>query len=104
MNNKIEKIQVFGSGCPSCKKLFELTKQVVGELEITTEVEYVTDLQKIMKLGVMTLPILAINDQVVSAGVIPKPEKLKKLISDYQPKNSNTTPKSGCSCGLGCCC
>ena len=42
------KIQVLGSGCPTCKKLFELTKQAVEELDLKTEVEYITDIQKIV--------------------------------------------------------
>jgi thiol-disulfide isomerase/thioredoxin len=42
--NKINSIQVFGSGCPTCKKLFELTQKAVTELDLKTEVEYITDI------------------------------------------------------------
>ena len=45
-------IQVLGSGRPTCKKLFELTKQAVSELGLKTEVEYINDIQKIVKMGV----------------------------------------------------
>ena len=41
-------IQVLGSGCPTCKKLFELTQQATKELGLKTEVEYITDIQKIV--------------------------------------------------------
>ena len=54
-------IQVLGSGCPTCKKLFELTKQAVGELGLETDVEYITDIQEIVKMGVMSTPVLAID-------------------------------------------
>jgi small redox-active disulfide protein 2 len=101
MKNKIETIQVFGSGCPTCKKLFELTKQAVQELRVTTKVEYITDVQELIKLGVMSSPVLAINGQVVLAGILPKAEKIKELIKNYEPKKSGTS-KSSCSCG-GCC-
>jgi len=37
------KIQVLGSGCPTCKKLFETTKKIASELGIDAEVEYVDD-------------------------------------------------------------
>jgi small redox-active disulfide protein 2 len=102
MKNKIVKIQVLGSGCPSCKKLFELTKQAVEELGITTEVEYVTDIQEIIKLGVMSSPVLTINGKVVLAGSLPKVEKIKELIEKDESKESNINSSDSCSCG-GCC-
>ena len=102
MKDKIEKIQVLGSGCPSCKKLFELTKQAAGELGITTEVEYITDIQEIIKLGVMSSPVLTINGQVILAGSLPKVGKIKELIEKFKPKESKINPSGGCSCGGNC--
>lgn len=75
-------IQVLGSGCPSCKKLYELTKKAVKELEIETEVEYITDITKIVELGVMTSPVLAINGKPVLKGSIPDVDELKSILSD----------------------
>ena len=46
MEGKKMKIQVLGSGCSSCKKLFELTRQAVDESGLKAELEYVTDIQK----------------------------------------------------------
>jgi len=80
---KSDKIQVFGSGCPTCKKLFELTKQAVEELGIATEVEYITDIQEMLKLNVMSSPVLVVNDKVALAGMMPKVEKIKELITKY---------------------
>jgi len=74
------KIQVLGSGCPSCKKLFELTKKAVEELELKTEVEYITDIQKIIEMGVMSSPVLAINGKPILAGFVPDIEKIKEAI------------------------
>jgi len=75
-------IQVLGSGCPTCKKLFELTKQAVNELDMKTEVEYITDIQKIVEMGVMSSPVLAINGKPVIYGFLPKLEKIKETISE----------------------
>ena len=74
------KIQVLGSGCPTCKKLFELTKKAVEELELKTEVEYITDIQKIIEMGVMSSPVLAINGKPILAGFVPDIEKIKEAI------------------------
>lgn len=81
MENKIIKIQVFGSGCPTCKKLFEITKKAVAELDLKVGVEYITDIQKIIELGVMSSPVLVVNDQIVLAGQLPTLEKIKELIT-----------------------
>jgi len=74
------KIQVLGSGCPTCKKLFELTKKAVEELGLKTEVEYITDIQKIIEMGVMQSPVLAIDDKPVMVGFVPDIEKIKEIV------------------------
>ncbi len=76
------KIQVLGSSCPTCKKLFGLTKQAVAELKLKTEVQYITDIQKIIEMGVMSSPVLAVNGKPVLAGSLPDIEKIKKLIKE----------------------
>ena len=82
MENKTMKIQVLGSGCPTCKKLFDLTTQAVKELELKTDVEYITDIQKIIEMGVMQSPVLAINGKPVMTGFVPDIEKVKKIIRE----------------------
>lgn len=82
MENKTMKIQVLGSGCPTCKKLFELTKRAVEELELKMKVEYITDVQKIVEMGVMSSPVLAIDGKPVLIGFLPDMEKIKKLIKE----------------------
>ena len=63
-------IKVLGSGCPSCKKLLENVKEAVKMVGGNIEVEYITDLQKIMESGVMSMPAIIINDKIVSSGRI----------------------------------
>ncbi|PIR66907.1 MAG: thioredoxin family protein [Parcubacteria group bacterium CG10_big_fil_rev_8_21_14_0_10_36_14] len=99
MKNKTMKIQVLGSGCPTCKKLFELTKQAVEELDFKTEVEYITDIQKIVEMGVMSSPVLAINGKPVMTGSVSDIEKIKKIINDCGNDFDVAEKKSGCSCG-----
>jgi len=101
MSNKIENIQVLGSGCPTCRKLFELTKQAVADLKLGVTVEYINDIEKIMALGVMSSPVLAVNNKAVVAGQMPSLEKIKDLLSSEQ----GTAPKEEggcCSCGGQC--
>jgi small redox-active disulfide protein 2 len=74
------KIQVLGSGCPTCKRLYELTKQAVQDLGINEEVEYITDISKIVEMGVMSSPVLAVDGEPVMTGFVPDIEKIKSLI------------------------
>jgi len=92
-------IQVLGSGCPTCKKLYEITQKVVKELNLSDEVEYCTDVSKIIEMGVMTSPVLAVNGKPVMVGFTPDIEKIKATITLGLVNNS---PKSGCSCGGNC--
>ncbi|MGB9883205.1 MAG: thioredoxin family protein, partial [Microgenomates group bacterium] len=65
------KIQVLGSGCATCKALYELTKQAVEELGLKDEVEYITDISKIIEMGIMQSPVLAIDGKPVMVGFKP---------------------------------
>ena len=97
------KIQVLGSGCATCKKLFELTKKAVEELNLKTEVEYITDIQKIVAMGLMQSPVLVVNDKPVLVGFSSDVEKIKSLITNNNITSENTTPKkTECSCGGKC--
>jgi len=73
-------IQVLGSGCPTCKKLYESTNQAVQELGINEKVEYITDISKIVEMGVMSSPVLAVDGKPVAIGFVPDVEKIKSLI------------------------
>jgi small redox-active disulfide protein 2 len=73
-------IQVLGSGCPTCEKLFNLTKQAVEELKLGTEVEYVTDVRKIVAMGLMQSPVLAIDGKPALVGFVPDVKKVKEAI------------------------
>lgn len=73
-------IKILGGGCSSCKKLYENTKKAVAETGIKADVEYITDMQKIMEYGVMKMPALVVNEQVVATGKVLKPGEIMKIL------------------------
>ena len=93
-------IQVLGSGCPTCKKLFELTQQAVKELNLSEKVEYITDISKIIEMGVMSSPVLAVDGKPVIVGFVPDVDKIKKAITTSG--SSTVNPSGGCNCGGNC--
>ena len=97
---KIKSIQVLGTGCTACKTLLEITKKTASELEVGVEVEYITDMTKIVEMGVMTTPALAVNEEVVLSGAGRTEEDVKKALEDSEPKKEGGT--CGCQCGGQC--
>lgn len=73
-------IKVLGSGCKSCHALLESTKEAVKKMELSVEVEYITDMQKIMEYGVMSMPALVVNENVVSMGKVLKSVEVENLL------------------------
>lgn len=76
-------IQVLGSGCATCKKLFEITQKATAEMGIMESVEYITGsegMQKIIELGAMSSPLLVVNGQIAMVGFNSNVEKIKEKI------------------------
>ncbi len=75
------KIQILGTGCPKCKKLAENAEAAAQALGIEYEIEKVTDINEIMKAGVMMTPALVVDGDVKSAGKALPADDIKKLLS-----------------------
>jgi len=75
-------IKILGPGCPKCKTLEKLTREVVEQSGIDATVTKVDDIVAIMNYGVMTTPALVINEKVVLKGRLPSAEELKKLLTN----------------------
>ena len=75
-------VKVLGSGCKSCHALLENVQAAVKEMgrEADIQVEYVTDLEKIMGYGVMSMPALVICEKIASVGKVLKPAEVRELI------------------------
>jgi len=76
----MKKIQILGTGCPKCKKLAENAEAAAKELGVEYSLEKVTQINDIMKFGVMVTPALAIDGQVKTVGKVPKPDEIKKML------------------------
>lgn len=73
-------IKVLGSGCKSCHALYEAAKEAAKKLDLPLEVEYITDMERIMEYGVMSMPALVVNEKVVSMGKVLKAADVEKLL------------------------
>ena len=77
----MKKLQILGTGCAKCKKLAENTEAAAQALALDYELEKVTDINEIMKFGVMMTPALAVDGEVKLVGKAPSVEEIKSLIA-----------------------
>ncbi len=76
-------IQILGTGCPKCKTLEKITREVVEQNGFTAEISKVEDIMEIMKFNVMATPAIVINGKVEIKGRVPSADEIKQLLSKY---------------------
>lgn len=77
-------IKILGTGCPKCKSLEKLTRDVVAEKGIDANISKEEDIMKIMEYGVMKTPGLVIDDKVVFSGRLPSSKEMNELLTQNQ--------------------
>lgn len=73
------KIEILGTDCAKCKSLLKNVEKAVQELGMDAEVVKVNSIQEIMNRGIMMIPGLAIDGEIVLVGRSPSVEELKKM-------------------------
>ena len=73
-------VKVLGAGCKSCHEQYENAKAAVKAMGLDLEVEYITDMEKVMTYGVMAMPAIVVNEKVVSMGKVLKAADVEKLL------------------------
>ncbi|WP_025323179.1 thioredoxin family protein [Deferrisoma camini] len=74
------KVEVLGTGCAKCDKLYEAAQEAVRRSGKDAAVVKVEDLAEIMKRGVMLTPALAIDGEVKAAGKVLKPDEIARML------------------------
>ena len=75
-------IKVLGTGCPKCKTLEKITREVVEQSKIDATITKVEDIMEIMKFNVMTTPALVVDGKVVFKGRVPSIDELKDILTN----------------------
>ena len=73
-------VKVLGAGCRACHEQYENAKTAVKALGLDVEVEYITDMEKVMGYGVMSMPAIVVNEKVVSMGKVMKAADMENLL------------------------
>ena len=74
------KIEIPGSGCAKCSKLYENTLEALRESGFDAEIAKVEDIKKIMEYGVMTTPAIVVDGVVKASGKVLSSKEIKALL------------------------
>ena len=75
------KIEVLGTGCAKCKRLFVNTEQAIKEVNITVDLVKIEKLDEITERGVMMTPALIIDDEIAAEGRVPDVKEIKAMLT-----------------------
>jgi len=76
----MKQIKVLGTGCAKCNLLADTVKKVADASGIDYELEKVSDINEILKYGVMMTPGLVVDGEVKASGRVPKDEEIKEML------------------------
>ena len=77
------KIEILGPGCVRCQNLAKNADEAAKKLGIEYELCKVTDLNEIMKRGVMLTPALAIDGDVEVSGKVAGEDEITTLLTNH---------------------
>ena len=73
-------IKILGTGCPKCKTLEKLTREVVEQNGLDATITKVEDIVEIMKYGIMSTPALVVDEKVEIKGRVPSMDEIRKVL------------------------
>jgi small redox-active disulfide protein 2 len=76
------KIKILGSGCSRCKKLEQNVRNLTALNNIDADIEKVSDIQEMIKYGILATPALVINEKLKSSGTMPKDRQVLAWIEE----------------------
>ncbi len=74
------RIEVFGTGCPKCNMLEANVRKALKELGVKAEVVKVTSIDEMVERGLMTMPALVMDGELVVAGRVPSVAEIRDLV------------------------
>ena len=91
--------RIYGPGCARGNQTEALVREIAASGNGGIDVKKVSDLQEMMRLGIMSTPAVAIDGIVRSTGKVPSREEITSWI-DGAGSDSAAAP----ACAGGCCC
>lgn len=81
VENAPRKIEVLGPGCARCKETFRAVSHVVETEKLPFTVEKVEGMDRMIELGLLATPGVAVEGKVIFSGRIPKAEEIRAALA-----------------------
>jgi len=75
-------IKILGTGCPRCRKLEEQVRNIITKNNINADIQKVTQIDDMLRYGIMATPGLVVNEKLKSSGISPKDEQILNWIKE----------------------
>ncbi|MGB9867981.1 MAG: thioredoxin family protein [Bacillota bacterium] len=72
------KVEIFGVGCPKCRKTEQLIEEVLKSTGVEAEIVHVTDLDQIIDRGVTMTPAVFVNGEKKIEGKVPTEAQVRQ--------------------------
>jgi small redox-active disulfide protein 2 len=73
-------LRILGPGCARCDMLERNIIDALSEIKTKAAVEHVTDIRTIGEYGIRGTPAFLINEKVLSVGIVPSKDEIKKWL------------------------
>ncbi len=73
-------IEILGPGCPRCYETHRVVTHVVEQERLECRVEKNESLERMVELGVLRTPAIAVDGRVVHQGSIPRADEVRRLL------------------------
>jgi small redox-active disulfide protein 2 len=80
LETPVKKVEVLGPGCARCRETHRVVRHVVEQAGLAIEVEKSESTARMVELGVLVTPAVAVDGKVVLSGRIPKADEIKQLL------------------------
>lgn len=76
----MQKIEVLGPGCPRCKETYRVVQHVIEEAGLPVELVKEESMERMLSLGLMATPGVAIDGKIVISGRIPRAAEVRQVL------------------------
>lgn len=77
----LKRIEILGPGCNRCKETYRVVQNLVEAERLPFDVVKVESIERMVELGLLATPGVAIDGKVVFSGRIPKAAEIRTMLA-----------------------
>jgi small redox-active disulfide protein 2 len=77
---KVRSIEVLGPGCSRCEETYRVVRDVVEQAGLDCEVVKVQSTDRMVELGVLRTPGIAVDGELVFSGRLPREDEVRRVL------------------------